>query len=106
MEDPNLHLSTFLEVCETLKLNGVSTNAIPLRLFPISLKDKERACLHLLPSDSITTWDELTRVFLAKFFPPSKIASVRNQITTFSQREDESLYEGWEQFKDLLWLCP
>ena len=28
LEDPNLHLSVFLEVCDTLKLNGVSTNAI------------------------------------------------------------------------------
>jgi len=55
---------------------------------------------------SVTTWDELTKVFLAKFFPPSKMASLRNQITSFAQREDESLYEAWEQFNDLLRLCP
>jgi len=30
MEDPNLQLSIFLEVCDTLKMNGVSTNAIRL----------------------------------------------------------------------------
>ena len=52
------------------------------------------------------TCDELTKVFLAKFFPASKTASLRNQITSFSQREDESLYEAWERFKDLLRLCP
>jgi len=51
-------------------------------------------------------WDELTKVFLAKFFPPSKTASLRNQITSFTQREDESLYEEWERFKDLLRLYP
>jgi len=28
LEDPNLHLLIFLEVCDTLKLNGVSINAI------------------------------------------------------------------------------
>ena len=50
-------------------------------------------------------WDELTKVFLTKFFPPSKMASLRNQITSFTQREDETLYEAWEQFKDLLRLC-
>jgi len=33
MEDPNLHLSVFLEVCDTLKLNGVSNNTIRLHLF-------------------------------------------------------------------------
>jgi len=43
MEDPNLHLSVFLEVCDKLKINGASTNAICLRLFPLSLRDKARA---------------------------------------------------------------
>ena len=51
-------------------------------------------------------WDELTKAFLAKFFPPSKTASLRNQIMSFAQREDESLYEARERFKDLLRLCP
>ena len=106
MEDPNLHLSIFLDVCDTLKLNGVSTDAIRLRLFPFSLKDKARACLHSLPPDSIRTWEELTRTFLAKIFPPSKTANLRNQISTFAMTEDESLYESWERFKDLLRLCP
>lgn len=49
---------------------------------------------------------ELTRTFLGKFFPPSKTASLRNQITNFTQRNDETLYEAWELFKDLLRLCP
>jgi len=106
MEDPNLHLSVFLEVRDTLKINGASTDAIHLRLFPFSLKDKARSKLHSLPLGSVTTWDELTKVFLAKFFPPSKTGSLRNQITSFAQREDESLYEAWERFKDLLRLCP
>jgi len=68
MEDRNLHLSIFLEVCDTLKLNRVSTDAIRLCLFPFSLKDKEHVWLHSLPPDSITTWGELTKAFLGKFF--------------------------------------
>jgi len=51
-------------------------------------------------------WDELTKAFLARFFPPSKTTSLRNQVTSFSQREDETLYKAWERFKDLLRLCP
>jgi len=94
IEDPNLHLLLFLEVCDTLKINGASINAIRLRLFPLSLRDKARAWLHSLPPGLIMTWDELTKVFLAKFFPPSKTASLLNQITSFTQREDESLYEA------------
>jgi len=105
MEDPNLHLLVFFEVCNTLKINEASTDAIHLRLFPFSLRDKAREWLHSLPPGSITTWDELTKAFLAKFFPPNKTASLRNQIMSFTQREYESLYEAWERFKDLLRLC-
>jgi len=60
MEDPNLNISIFLEVCDTLKLNGVSTNSIRLLLFPFSPKDKARAWLHSLRPGLIITWEELT----------------------------------------------
>ena len=100
-----MHLLVFLEVRNTLKINGASTDAISVCLFPFSLRDKARAWLHLLPPVSVTTWDELTKVFLAKLFPSSKIASLRNEITSFAQREHESLYGAWERFKDLLRLC-
>jgi len=53
MEDPNLHLSVFFEVCDTLKINGASTDAIRLHVFPFSLRDKVRAWLHFLPPGSI-----------------------------------------------------
>ena len=94
VEDTNLHLSIFLEVCDTLKLNEVSADAIVLHLFLISLKGKARGWLHSLPPGSIVTWDELTKAFLGKFIPSSKTESLRNQITTFTQREDESLYKA------------
>jgi len=106
LEDPNLYLSVFLEVCDILMINGASSYAICLRLFPFFLRDKVRAWLHFLPLGSITTWAELTKVFLAKFFLPSKTASLRNQISSFAQWDNESLYEAWERFKDLLRLCP
>ena len=38
-ENPNMHLHKFFAKCDTIKLNGVSTDAIRLRLFPFSLKD-------------------------------------------------------------------
>ena len=42
VEDPNSHLVTFLEICDTIKMNGVSDDAIKLRLFPFSLRDKAK----------------------------------------------------------------
>nr|GEW93934.1 reverse transcriptase domain-containing protein [Tanacetum cinerariifolium] len=42
----------------------------------------------------------------AIFFPPSKTTNLRNEITRFQQRFDESFYEAWERFNDLLRACP
>ena len=69
LEDLNLHLLIFLEMCDRLKINGAYADAIRLWFVPcpppFSLKDKARTWLHSLPSGSITTWDKLTKVFLA-----------------------------------------
>jgi Retrotransposon gag protein len=101
-----LHLAVFLEIYDTYKSNGVSDDALRLRLFLFSLRDKARAWMHSLPAGSITTWDQLTEVFLTKYFPPSKTAQLRGQIVNFGQKGNESLYDAWERFKDLLRLCP
>nr|GEZ86751.1 hypothetical protein [Tanacetum cinerariifolium] len=41
-----------------------------------------------------------------RFFPPSKTINLRNEITRFQQRFDESFSEAWDRFNDLLRLCP
>ncbi|GJS41324.1 reverse transcriptase domain-containing protein, partial [Tanacetum coccineum] len=43
---------------------------------------------------------------ITKFFPPSKTTNLRNEITRFQQRFDESFYEAWDRFNDLLRACP
>ncbi|XP_073307104.1 uncharacterized protein [Primulina huaijiensis] len=101
-----MHIVDFLEICDTLKFNGVSDDAVRLRLFPFSLRDKAKHWLNSLPVGSITTWEDLAKAFLIKYFPPSKTMKLPADITTFSQFEQESLYEAWERFKDLLRRCP
>jgi len=105
-EDLNLHLSVFVQFTDTLKCNVVDPEAIRLRLFPFSLRDRARAWLQSLPSNSITTWNELKKAFLARYFPPSKTAQLRNQITCFRQTDGESLFEAWERYKELMRACP
>src|SRR5262249_23033816 len=105
-EDPNAHIASFLEIYNTFKSNGVSNDAIWLRLFPFSLRDRAKGWLNTLPSGSITTWDGLAEKFLTKYFPPSKTAKLRNDISTYTQLESESLCEAWERYKDLLRRCP
>ncbi|KAL5571470.1 hypothetical protein UlMin_021067 [Ulmus minor] len=72
-------------------INGVTYDILKLKLFPYSLRDRARAWLNSLPSDSITTWNDLAEKFLMKYFPPTKNAKLRNDITSFQQLEGESL---------------
>ncbi|KAL0320142.1 UNVERIFIED_CONTAM: hypothetical protein Sradi_5275700 [Sesamum radiatum] len=93
-EDPNKHLVSFLEICDTFKFS--------LRIFPFSLCDTAKDWLQSLPAGSITTWAVLTQKFLAKYFPPAKIAKMLNDITSFVQLDRESLYDAWGRLKSML----
>nr|GEX71119.1 reverse transcriptase domain-containing protein [Tanacetum cinerariifolium] len=45
-------------------------------------------------------------MFLGKYFPPSMVTKLRNEITNFCQSPDESLFEAWEHYKLLIDRCP
>nr|GFC14881.1 reverse transcriptase domain-containing protein [Tanacetum cinerariifolium] len=40
------------------------------------------------------------------FFPPSRTTNLRNEISNFQQKFDESFHEAWERYKDLFRACP
>ncbi|GJU95029.1 reverse transcriptase domain-containing protein [Tanacetum coccineum] len=82
-EDPHAYIRYFNKITSTMKFSDVPK-----------------------PPRSILTWDDLVSKFINKFFPPSKTTNLRNEITRFQQRFDESFYEAWDQFNDLLWACP
>ena len=73
-ENLNMHLTNFIEVCDAFKYNGVTEEALRLRLFPLSLGDRVKHWLTSQPPDSITSWNNLVHKFLTQFFPPGKIA--------------------------------
>ncbi|KAL8149007.1 hypothetical protein AgCh_006138 [Apium graveolens] len=93
-EDPNMHIIDFIKICDTFKFNGVCEDAIKLRLFPFSLRDKAKCWLHSLPPGSITKWEDLAQKFLTKLFPMEKTAAIRNALTQFAQQSREFLCEA------------
>ncbi|GJT79405.1 reverse transcriptase domain-containing protein [Tanacetum coccineum] len=93
-------------ITSTLKYKEVPETSIKLMLFPFSIDGPARIWLDKEPSRSILTWDDLVSKFINHFFPPSKTTSLRNEISNFNQKFEETFSEAWDRFKDLLRACP
>ncbi|MGZ7362298.1 retrotransposon gag family protein, partial [Streptococcus pyogenes] len=85
---------------------GVTEEQIKLRAFPFSLGDDAKDWLYYLPSGTVTTWNEMKRMFLERYFPASRAATIRKEICGIRQYNGETLYEYWERFKKLCASCP
>ncbi|GJR59146.1 reverse transcriptase domain-containing protein [Tanacetum coccineum] len=79
--------------------NGVSDDALRLTLFPYSLTHHATTWYDRLPRNPIHSFDDKMWKFLSKYFPPSMVTKLRNEITKFRQEPHESLFEAWECYK-------
>nr|GEV53580.1 reverse transcriptase domain-containing protein [Tanacetum cinerariifolium] len=105
-DDANKHLDKVLHVTQSIKVNGVTDDALRLYLFPHSLTHHANDWFDRLPRNSINTFEQMAKMFLGKYFPPSMVTKLRNEITNFRQRPDESLFEAWECYKLSIDRCP
>ncbi|GKD56710.1 putative reverse transcriptase domain-containing protein [Tanacetum coccineum] len=55
-----------------------------------------------LSPGTINTWDLLKKAFIQRYCPPSMTAKQLEDIHNFKQDRDESLYQAWERYNDLL----
>nr|GFA93187.1 reverse transcriptase domain-containing protein [Tanacetum cinerariifolium] len=104
-DNPHTHISNLKRMTATLKYRDVSNDAIKLMLFSYSLEDKARIWYEKEPPNSILTWDDLVNKFVNQFFPPSKTTHLKNEISRFTQRFEETFSEACDRFKDLLRAC-
>ena len=105
-EDPYAHLTTYIEICNTVKIAGVPEDAIRLSLFSFSLVGEAKRWLHSFKGNNLKTWEEIVEKFLKKYFPESKTAEGKAAISSFHQYPDESLSEALEWFRGLLRKTP
>nr|GEW34172.1 reverse transcriptase domain-containing protein [Tanacetum cinerariifolium] len=101
-DNANKHLDKFLHVTQSIKVNGVTDDALCLYLFPHSLTYHVTTWFDRLPRNSNNTFDQMAKMFLGKYFPPSMVTKLRNEIT----RPDESLFKAWERYKLSIDRCP
>nr|GEX65716.1 DNA-directed DNA polymerase [Tanacetum cinerariifolium] len=90
---------------KTNLLQDVPNDAIKLMLFPYSLEDRARIWYEKEPPNSILTWEDFVNKFVNQFFSPSKTTHLKNEISRFTQRFDETFSEAWDRFKELLRAC-
>ncbi|GJY53175.1 reverse transcriptase domain-containing protein [Tanacetum coccineum] len=105
-ENPHTHINNFKRITSTLKFRDVPNDVIKLMMFPYSLEGAARVWYDKEPPNLILTWDDLVNKFVNQFSPPSKTTHLKNEISQFTQKFEETFGEAWERFKEMLRACP
>jgi len=82
LEDANAHLQNFLEICNTILIQGVPQDAIRLRVFPFLLLKNAKHWFYT-NSGAMDTWEKCSNDFLVKFFPVGRANLFHSKISNF-----------------------
>ncbi|GJU88380.1 hypothetical protein Tco_1300803 [Tanacetum coccineum] len=105
-EDAHDHVDRVLNIVSLFNIPRVSQDAVLLRVFPFTLTGSAKRWVDRLTPGVVNTWDLLKKAFIQRYCPPSKTAKRLEDIHNFKQESDESLYQAWERYNDLLYKCP
>ncbi|GKD58535.1 reverse transcriptase domain-containing protein, partial [Tanacetum coccineum] len=105
-EDANEHMEKVLEIVDLFHVPNTTVDQLMLRVFPISLTGASSHWLRNEPTSSIKTWEDLKTKFLNKYCPPGRTAKKMEEINNFQQESDETFFQAWERFEELLMKCP
>nr|GEV26424.1 hypothetical protein [Tanacetum cinerariifolium] len=104
-DNPHDHIRWFNKITSTIKYKDVPNSAIKLMLFPFSLAGAARRWLKKNPRVLFSLGRILFPNSLMNSFPPSRTTNLRNEISNFQQRFDESIHQALDRYKDLLRAC-
>nr|GEX47440.1 reverse transcriptase domain-containing protein [Tanacetum cinerariifolium] len=97
---------TMEELLQAPTEGDVPNDLIKLMMFSYSLEGSARAWYDKEPPNSILTWEDLVNKFMNQFFPPSKTTYLKNEISCFTQRFEETFGKAWKRFKEMLRAFP
>ncbi|GJR35244.1 hypothetical protein Tco_1210928 [Tanacetum coccineum] len=105
-DDAHEHVERVLDIVSLFNIPGVSHDAIMLRVFPITLTGAAKRWVDRLSPGTIDSWELLKKAFIQRYCLPSKTAKKLEEIRNFKQEGDETVYQAWERYNDLLYKCP
>ncbi|OMO94561.1 Retrotransposon gag protein [Corchorus olitorius] len=103
-EDPHVHIVDFFRACTMVP--KIPQEQVQIRIFPLTLEREAKRWFYSLPPKSITSWDQLHKKFLERYFPVSKISKVRREIMSAEQLPGETWWQFWQRFNTLCNTCP
>jgi len=104
-DNPYKHLEKFEQICNTFQ-QGVPTTWFKWNLFPFTLVDQAKRWHSTAANEAKGNWNLLVKKFVQKFFPPSKVHKLTQQVWNFKQEENEDIDDAWERFNNLFERGP
>ncbi|WMV38113.1 hypothetical protein MTR67_031498 [Solanum verrucosum] len=106
-DDPHGHMAKLSSVCKSfVGRPNLDMDVIGLRVFPLSLTGDDDVWFTELPYNSIHTWDQLYKVFMAKYFPVSKKQNHKDKLNNFVALPRESVSSSWDRFTAFIRSVP
>ncbi|GJS97292.1 protein kinase-like domain, concanavalin A-like lectin/glucanase domain protein [Tanacetum coccineum] len=105
-DDAHEHVERVLDIVSLFNIPRVSHDAVMLRVFPITLTGAAKQWVDRLPLGTVDSWDLLKKAFIQRYCTPPKTAKQLEEIYNFKQEGDETLYQAWERYNDLLYKFP
>ncbi|GJS98305.1 MAK10-like protein [Tanacetum coccineum] len=104
-KDAHDHIDRVIIIVGLFNIPGVTKDAVMLRVFPFTLTGATNRWVDRIAPGTINTWDLLKKAFIQRYCPPSMTTKQLDDIHNFKQEGDESLYQAWERYNNLLYKC-